>query len=98
MGARRIEADARPDEEAIRERFEEQGLEPRTWSSGAGHRFAGHAHARHKVLYCIKGSIDFEIGDGILSLAPGDRLEIPSGTEHAATVGPNGVDCMEAFS
>jgi mannose-6-phosphate isomerase class I len=29
-------------------------------------------------------------------LRPGQRLDIPAGTRHAATVGPAGVECMEA--
>jgi hypothetical protein len=29
-------------------------------------------------------------------LAPGDRMELPAGTEHSATVGDAGVVCWEA--
>jgi hypothetical protein len=29
-------------------------------------------------------------------LVCGDRLDLPAGTPHAATVGPNGVTCWEA--
>ena len=28
---------------------------------------------------------------------PGDRLDLDPGTEHAATVGPSGCECVEAF-
>ncbi|HEY8760821.1 MAG TPA: hypothetical protein VIP52_07920 [Candidatus Dormibacteraeota bacterium] len=28
-------------------------------------------------------------------LEPGDRLELPPGTRHAAIVGPGGVTCVE---
>jgi hypothetical protein len=31
-----------------------------------------------------------------VELAAGDRLDLEPGTEHAATVGPSGVGCVEA--
>ena len=44
----------------------------------------------------MSGSIVFHTHDGDFELEPGDRLEVDPGTEHAATVGPDGVRCMEA--
>ena len=44
----------------------------------------------------MTGSIVFHTRDGDFSLAPGDRLEVDPGTEHAATVGDDGVLCLEA--
>ncbi|GIU99268.1 MAG: hypothetical protein KatS3mg014_0884 [Actinomycetota bacterium] len=38
----------------------------------------------------------FHTADGDLELRPGDRLDLDPGTEHAATVGPEGVTCIEA--
>jgi hypothetical protein len=38
----------------------------------------------------------FHTRAGDLALAPGDRLDIEPGAEHAATVGPEGVTCAEA--
>jgi quercetin dioxygenase-like cupin family protein len=55
------------------------------------------AHPRYtKVLYCVSGSIVFHTREGDFELAPGDRLEVDPGTDHAATVGPGGVVCLEA--
>jgi len=34
--------------------------------------------------------------DGDLDLGPGDRLDLEPGTDHSATVGPHGVECLEA--
>jgi quercetin dioxygenase-like cupin family protein len=48
------------------------------------------------VLFCLGGSITFHLDDGDVELGPGDRLDIEPGTEHAATVGPNGCSCVEA--
>jgi quercetin dioxygenase-like cupin family protein len=84
-------------EAAVRGRFEDEGLQPQPWSSGPGHRFAAHSHALPKVLYCVRGGITFEAEGHRYELGPGDRLEIDPDTEHFATVGPEGVDCMEAF-
>jgi cupin superfamily acireductone dioxygenase involved in methionine salvage len=49
------------------------------------------------VLYCVSGSIVFHTSGGDVALAPGDRLELPAGVEHSATVGHDGVQCVEAF-
>jgi quercetin dioxygenase-like cupin family protein len=74
----------------------EEGLSPHTWSNGAGYVYAEHEHPYHKVLFCVDGSITFHTLDGDVELLPGDRLDLPPGTPHAATVGASGVTCMEA--
>lgn len=38
----------------------------------------------------------FHLPDGDVALGAGDRLDIEPGTEHGATVGPEGVTCVEA--
>lgn len=76
--------------------FREEGLTPHTWSNEAGYRYAEHEHPYHKVLYCVDGSITFHTPDGNIVLGPGDRLDLPPGTLHSATVGTSGVTCMEA--
>jgi quercetin dioxygenase-like cupin family protein len=48
------------------------------------------------VLICESGSITFHTEEGDLVLAAGDRMELPAGTEHSATVGDTGVVCWEA--
>ena len=76
--------------------FDHEGLRPHEWGNAPGERYGWHSHAYHKVLYCVSGSIVFHTEEGDLELEPGDRMEIEPGTEHAATVGPDGVQCMEA--
>jgi quercetin dioxygenase-like cupin family protein len=80
----------------VRRRFELEGLEPRAWGNAPRDAYGWHRHPYHKVLYCVRGSITFHGREGDVELRPGDRLEIEPGTEHAATVGPEGVECMEA--
>lgn len=73
-----------------------EGLDPRWWSNGPGDTYGWHAHQYHKVLYCASGSVVFHTRDGDVALEPGDRLDIQPATEHAATVGLEGVTCVEA--
>ena len=76
--------------------FAVEGLEPRTWSNEPGYRYGEHRHPFHKVLFCVRGSITFHTLNGDIRLGPGDRLDLPPGTPHSATVGDKGVTCMEA--
>lgn len=68
----------------------------RWWSNPPGDTYGWHDHPYHKVLYCAEGNIAFHTRDGDIELHRGDRLDIESETEHAATVGPEGVTCVEA--
>lgn len=86
-------ADARARAEAA---FAEEGLEPHVWSSDPGYVYGGHQHDYHKVLFCVEGSIVFHTPEGDFMLEAGDRLDLPPGTRHSATVGEDGVTCMEA--
>jgi mannose-6-phosphate isomerase-like protein (cupin superfamily) len=68
----------------------------RPWSNSPGDTYGWHAHTYHKVLFCLSGSIVFHTRDGDVELTAGDRLDLGPGTEHAATVGPAGCECVEA--
>lgn len=86
-----------PSRAEIEKAMRAEGLEPHGWGNGPGDRYGWHEHGYHKVLYCVSGSIVFHTRtDGDLELEPGDRLEVEAGTEHAATVGGDGVECVEA--
>jgi quercetin dioxygenase-like cupin family protein len=73
-----------------------EGLAPRPWANAPGDRYGWHRHPYHKRLYCVQGSIVFHTRNGDLALAAGDRLELPAAVDHAATVGADGVACVEA--
>lgn len=68
-----------------------------SWSNGPGDRYAPHSHGYEKVLYCVEGSIRFQLesGGGTLDLEAGDRMVLPPGTVHSAVVGPQGCTCIE---
>ncbi len=79
-------------------RLRAEGLAPGSWGNGPGDIYGAHTHAYDKVLVCVVGSIVFGLparGERV-ELAIGDRLDLPTGTEHNAVVGPDGVTCLEA--
>ena len=85
------------DETAIRVRLEGEAASCYVWSNGPGTVYGSHSHSYRKILYCLRGSIRFDLtnsGESI-ELEPGDRLELAAGTPHAAVVGPDGVTCIE---
>lgn len=67
------------------------------WANGPGDRYAAHQHDYDKVLLCLSGDITFTLpatGRAVI-LRAGERLDLPAGTIHAASVGPAGVSCHE---
>jgi Cupin domain len=75
----------------------DEGCSPsRSWINGPGDRYGWHSHPHHKVLFCLAGSITFHTREGDVELSAGDRLDLAPGIEHAATVGLQGVECIEA--
>jgi quercetin dioxygenase-like cupin family protein len=84
--------------DGIEERLARDGLSASPWSNGPGERYAAHAHGYDKVLVATNGSITFHLPDmgQDVELNAGDRLDLPANTTHAATVGPQGVRCLEA--
>jgi len=69
-----------------------------SWSNGPGDRYSAHSHSYEKVLFCVDGSITFnlEAKDGkSIELKAGDRMVLPAGTIHSAVVGPAGCTCIE---
>jgi len=79
-------------------RLRTEGLDPGAWSNGPHDRYAAHDHGYDKVLVCAAGSIRLGLPATGTSaeLRAGDRLELPAGTAHDASVGPDGVTCLEA--
>lgn len=84
--------------DALADRLRLEGLSASGWGNAAGDSYGEHRHDYDKVLVAADGSITFhlpELGRDI-ELLTGDRLELPAGTLHAATVGVAGVSCLEA--
>lgn len=84
--------------EGLRARLAAEGLSASSWGNGPGDRYGEHRHAFDKVLVATDGSITFHLRQHgrDVELSAGQRLELPAGTLHGATVGPTGVTCLEA--
>ena len=84
--------------EEMAARLAAEGLVASSWGNAPGDTYAAHSHPYDKVLVATFGSITFhlsDIGRNVI-LSAGDRLDLPAGTVHAATVGSDGVQCLEA--
>lgn len=82
----------------LQAQFSAEGLDSYEWRSPAGDGFDWHSHTFRDVIRCLSGSIVFHLESGDFELQPGDRFEMDPDTLHAATVGENGVVCLEAKS
>jgi len=82
----------------LEERLRAAGLQPSSWANGPNDRYAAHDHSYDKVIVVTDGSIRFGLPDRAeaVDLGPGDRFDLPAGTRHDATGGPDGVTCLEA--
>jgi quercetin dioxygenase-like cupin family protein len=87
---------APPAEGELAARMRAEGLNARSWGNAPGDTYGWHEHSYEKVLYCIRGAIVFHTATGDIKLGPGDRMVLPPRTPHAATVGAEGVRCIEA--
>ena len=87
-----------PDERRLRALLSAENVAPYAWGNPPGDRYVAHRHPYHKTLYCLSGSIAFELSElgEMVDLKPGDRLDLPPQVLHAANVGPEGVVCLEA--
>lgn len=84
----------------IEERLRVAGWDAGSWSNGPHDTYAVHDHGYDKVIVVAAGSIQFGLPDRreSVDLTVGDRLDLPAGTRHDATVGPDGVTCLEAHA
>ena len=85
------------EESELRTRLDAEAHSVHRWSNGPGTVYAAHRHRYRKILYCVTGSIRFDLvatGESI-ELHPGDRLDLAPDTAHSALVGPAGVSCLE---
>lgn len=85
----------------LRKRLAAEGLNPYSWSNGPGVHYDWHTHAENQILVCAQGSITMTVALDAEQrvecvMEPGDRLDLPAGTQHSADVGPDGVTMLEA--
>jgi quercetin dioxygenase-like cupin family protein len=87
-----------PDERHLRALLSAENVAPYAWGNPPGDRYPPHKHPYSKTIFCLTGSIAFEMPElaETVELGEGDRLDIPPGVLHAAVVGDRGVVCLEA--
>src|ERR671937_549289 len=83
---------AQPTEQAVRQLYAREGLQPYAWSNGPHDVYGVHAHPYEKVLRVVRGSIRFDLAAHHTSvdLHPGDELVLPAGVAHPPVVRPEG--------
>jgi quercetin dioxygenase-like cupin family protein len=74
-----------------------EGYACHSWSNGPAFWYPVHDHPYHKAIVVLEGSITFYLPAKKEEhpLKVGDRLDISAHTAHSATVGPEGVTCLE---
>ena len=79
-----------PVEAELRRRLVADGFDVVSWSDPPHRTYAPHSHDHDESLWCVRGSITFEVADQRYPLRPGDRLVLPRGTVHTAEAGDDG--------
>jgi quercetin dioxygenase-like cupin family protein len=79
------------------DRLTAEGYSCHSWSNGPGVWYPVHDHPYQKAIVVLEGSITFYLPATKKEhpLKAGERLDIPAHTAHSATVGPQGVSCLE---
>lgn len=87
-----------PAERALQEKIRAEHLRGYTWSNGPFDEYSAHTHSFDKILYVLSGSITWILPQTQqeIETRPGDRIDLPRNTVHAAKVGAQGVVCFEA--
>jgi quercetin dioxygenase-like cupin family protein len=87
-----------PTEDIIRRLLDTEGLTYYKWGNPPLDVYQAHTHTYNKVIYVVAGAVTFGLpAEGIkLTLKVGDRLDLPRGIVHEATVSALGVECLEA--
>lgn len=70
----------------LRTALEQEGLATAWWSEVPGKRIPQHEHPFPEARWVLSGFLRVFVGDDVVELGPGDRLDLPSGTEHGFEV------------
>jgi quercetin dioxygenase-like cupin family protein len=70
----------------LRTALEQEGLATAWWSEVPGRRVPQHDHPFPEARWVLSGFLRVYIGDDVVDLGPGDRLDLPPGTTHGFEV------------
>ena len=66
----------------LRTTLQREGLATAWWSEVAGSRVEEHEHPFPEARWVLSGFLRVFIGDEVVDLGPGDRLDLPPGMKH----------------
>lgn len=91
------EGDGELSEEALREKFREEGYAVSKFTYPPGTTFSTHTHGVDKVDAVLEGRFRIELGGESVVLERGEWVYVPAGAEHAAeVVGDESVVSLDA--
>jgi mannose-6-phosphate isomerase-like protein (cupin superfamily) len=70
----------------LRAALQQEGLTTAWWSEVPGAHVPQHEHPFPEARWVLSGFLRVFIGDEIVELGPGDRLDLPPGTTHGFEV------------
>ena len=70
----------------LRAELQQEGLATAWWSEVPGTRISQHEHPFPEARWVLSGFLRVHIGDEVVELGPGDRLDLPPGTKHGFEV------------
>jgi quercetin dioxygenase-like cupin family protein len=70
----------------LRSALESEGLVTAWWSEVPGTSVAQHEHPFPEARWVLDGFLRVHIGQEVVELGPGDRLDLPPGTKHGFEV------------
>lgn len=81
----------------LEKKLAEEGYSLHTWSNGPDFWYPVHDHPYHKIIVVLEGSIAFYLPaeKREVQMKKGGRLELAPRTAHSASVGLEGVTCLE---
>lgn len=79
-----------PSETEAEAKLHQEGYEAFSWHDVPGTAYPKHRHEADECLWILKGQIRFTIQGEEIELKPGDRLYLPGGVYHTASVPQHG--------
>lgn len=70
----------------LRQLLQREGMITAWWSDVPGSQSPAHAHPFPETRWVLSGFLRVKLGDTVFELGPGDRLDLPPGTQHATEV------------
>lgn len=71
---------------ALRTELQSEGLNTAWWSEVPGVRVEEHEHPFPEARWVLSGYLRVYVGDEVVDLGPGERLDLPAGTKHGFEV------------